>query len=298
MGLANPTFLKHTTGMQVQHQPVTTRLSLQPAAGEVVQVIARAEYFSGQIDPKVFRTRNPQYPQLSSNPTVLEPEQSRYVFIGKFGAVVFWNCTGELAREILQAVSEVPGTERRIEAVSDQIVINIGREKDSMTFNEVQLNELTMEKLKLISLALGQSVALDHIEQDVSGVLRTFEPVVEALRRTGRLTLSPPEVLRAIGFSFDVRSAVLASLTLFDSPPETWESESLARLDTQLYDYFDLEERIAAINQKLAYLNDLHTMLMDILHQRNSTRLEWIIILLILVEVVFSMSKDIFAWLH
>ena len=33
----------------------------------------------------------------------------------------------------------------------------------------------------------------------------------------------------------EVRAAVLDNLTLFDDPPETWESESLAHLDSALY---------------------------------------------------------------
>jgi uncharacterized Rmd1/YagE family protein len=277
--------------MPVTH-PLSSRLSLQPRDGEKFRVNARAEYFAGQIDTKLFRVRHPQYQPLLTNPLVLEPERQRYVFISKFGAVVFWNCTPELTSEILDAMKALPGTIDRVESVADEMVINIGSEVDAVTFNEVDLRELTLEKLKIISLAFGQSVALDHIEQEVSRVLQRFDPVVEALRLHGKLILSPQEVLRAIGFSFDVRSAVLANLTLFDSPPETWESEALARLDTQLYDYFDIEERVSAINQKLAYMNDLHTMLMDMLHQRNSARLEWIIIILICVEVVFSFGKE------
>lgn len=273
-------------------RPPSVRLSLQPAEGEAIQVTIRAEYYEGQLDTKLFRAQHPQYQPLSSNPLILEPERQRYVFISRFGAMVFWNCTDEIVREILDACGRLPGSLQRIEQVVDEMTIHIGSGSDTVTFNEVDLRELTLEKMKIISLAFGQSVALDHLELEVARVLKRYEPVVAELHKSGQLILSPKEVMQMIGFSYEVRSAVLANLTLFDSPPETWESEVLAHLDSQLYDYFDLEERVSAINQKLRYLNDLQTMMMDILHQRNSERLEWIVIILIFFEIAFSLAQE------
>jgi uncharacterized Rmd1/YagE family protein len=86
---------------------------------------------------------------------------------------------------------------------------------------------------------------------------------------------------------------VLENLTLFDDPPESWESESLAHLDSALFDQFDLEERINAINQKLVYLKDAGSTLMEVLTNRKSVRLEWIVIVLIAIEVVFFLWKEL-----
>ena len=146
---------------------------------------------------------------------------------------------------------------------------------------------------------LGQSVALDRFELEVTRALGQFHPVMGTLRRRGRLALSEAEVLRAVGFALEVRAAVLANLTLFDDPPETWESESLAHLDSELYDQFDLEERLSAINQKLTFLTDMNLTLTTLLANRKSHRLEWIVIILILVEIVlFMFESDWSRWLH
>jgi uncharacterized Rmd1/YagE family protein len=83
---------------------------------------------------------------------------------------------------------------------------------------------------------------------------------------------------------------VLANLTLFDRPPEAWESEAIERLDNLLYDHFDLEERVSAITQKLAFLNDLNDTFLEVLNHRKSVRLEWIVVILILVEVVMGLT--------
>ena len=95
----------------------------------------------------------------------------------------------------------------------------------------------------------------------------------------------------------EVRAAVLDNLTLFDDPPETWESESLAHLDSALYDQFDLEERLGAIKEKLAYLHDTGATFLGLLDTRKNHRLEWIIILLILVEILLFLGKDLLPYL-
>jgi uncharacterized Rmd1/YagE family protein len=222
-----------------------------------------------------------------TDPLILEPARGSYTVLTKFGAVIFWDCPEELRSEILQELAALPGVADRNPAIGDELDVVVGSNETKVTFNEVWLRELTLEKIKIISVVLGQSVALERFENEVSEALEKFGPVVTALQRKGRLRLSQREVLKAIGFALTVRSAVLANLTLFDDPPETWESEVLAHLDGLLYDQFDLEERLSAINQKLNYLTDLHSLLMDILSNRKSQRLEWIIILLIFIEIVF-----------
>lgn len=252
----------------------------------VYQVTVRADYYEGQIDLKQFRVRFPHYPVLSSNPLVLEPEKHSYVILARFGAVVFWDCSDEVIQDMHAEIQSLPSVLNRNDAVRDLLTVHIGKDQDTVTFNEVWLRELTLEKLKIIALVLGQSVALDRFENEVTLALDRFHPVMEALRKKGKLTLSEIEVLRAVGFALQVRAAVLANLTLFDDPPETWESETLAYLDSQLYDQFDLEERLSAINQKLIFLTDMNSTLTTLLSNRKSHRLEWIVIILIFVEIV------------
>ena len=89
------------------------------------------------------------------------------------------------------------------------------------------------------------------------------------------------------------RAAVLANLTLFEPPPETWESEALARRDRLLYDHFDLAERLDAVNKKVDFLGGLNSTLLEVLSVRKSPRLEWIVIILILVELTIFLGADV-----
>ncbi|MBP1626525.1 MAG: hypothetical protein H6Q00_1000 [Holophagaceae bacterium] len=273
--------------------PPRTHLLLSD--GESRDFMLQADYFDGQIDLKAFCAAHPHHPIIRTNPLVLEPQKGSFVFLSRFGGIVFWNCPDPLVRQIHEELRCLPMHHMLEEQARDFLTVKVGALEDSVGFSEVRLREFTLEKLGIVSLALAQSVALDHFEDAVSRVMARFQPVVATLARDGRLTLSHREVLRIVGFAMEVRAAVLNSLTLFDDPPETWESEALAHLDSALFDQFDLDERLSAIREKLAYLQDAGATLLGLLDTRKGRRLEWAVILLILAEIVLFIWKDLLA---
>jgi len=271
----------------------TSRVLLQLPEGEERSFTLVADYFVGHMDLKSYRTVHPDHPMVGANPLVLEPTPGSFVFLSRFGAVVFWNCPEALVQQIHEEFKTLPGLNRLEERARDTLKVRVGTPEDFVGFSEVHIRMLTLEKLRIVSLALAQSVALDHFENSVSQAMARFQPVVRALSHDGKLLLPHREVLRIIGFALEVRAAVLDSLTLFDDPPETWESEPLANLDSALFGQFDLADRLGAIREKLAYLHDAGATLLGLLDTRKSRKLEWIIILLIFGELAFFLSKEL-----
>ena len=264
-----------------------------PPEGAVREIRVHAAYFEGKIDLAQFRARHPEYPVLALDPLVITPVRDRYVVLTKFGSVVFWNCEPGEIESLEREIAELPGALDRNPQLSDDLLVRVPHETDFVTFKEIRLRQLTLDQVKIISRALGQSVALERFENEVQAALARSEPVVQALRAHGELMQTQREILQTIGFALDVRAAVLANLTLFDSPPEAWESEAVAHVDSQLWDYFDLDERLSAINQKVSYLADLNDTLTDLLNNRKSQRLEWIIIALIFLEIVLFVLAEL-----
>ena len=125
----------------------------------------------------------------------------------------------------------------------------------------------------------------------VSKALANVSPVVQDLRQQGAQRRSEKETLKTIGFTLNIRETVLTKVSLFDAPPETWSSERLARLHSQLYEYFDIRGRWGALQAKLEFLADLNEILTDLLHTARSHRLEWIVIWLIVVEVILGLYE-------
>jgi uncharacterized Rmd1/YagE family protein len=64
-------------------------------------------------------------------------------------------------------------------------------------------------------------------------------------------------------------------------------------LVARLYRYFDLDERLGAIKEKVNYLTDLNSTLLNLLSNRKSRNLEWIVIALIALEIVIFVYMEL-----
>ena len=142
-------------------------------------------------------------------------------------------------------------------------------------------------------LNVSQSVALDYYSQTTNILLEETNYHTQILENKGRLDLSGVNLKKYIGRTLNIKNRITANLYIFDSPDETWEDENLNKLDVGLKKTFDLQARFRTILEGLAIVKENLELFKDILQYRNSTRLEWVIIILILVEVVNLLAERI-----
>ena len=254
----------------------TARLELQTA------------YFGSQVDLDLLQSRYQPSQVLGIDPLILKIPENGHIAVFRFGAVVFWHSSPATHIQTLEKIQQLPGMTPAVREVQDTVVVLVGQPEERVTFRDIWLQDLTLEHIKLISTTLGQSVALRQCEMSVTQALKNTTPIVQALEARGALMPSAKNILKTVGFTLAVREAILAKLSLFDDPAETWQSERLSRLHNLLYDHFDIKKRVAALQEKVTFLSDLNLTLMTLLQTRTSHRLEWIVILLIVIEVIFS----------
>lgn len=271
--------------------------SLTPLESSIPRLSVRAIHFESPIDLDVLQGHYPSSQVLSADPLVLGLPGHAHVVVLRFGTVVFWNCNGFQSAKVLERIQQVMKVPPPNCEVRESAVVLLDQAEERANFKDIWLKSLTLEHIRVISESVGQSVALKHCEVAVSKALKNTTPIVQALQRRGALISSEKSILKTVGFTLAVRDAILAKLSLFDDPAETWQSERLSRLHNLLGEHFDIKKRLSALNEKLTFLSDLNTMLMSLLHNRTSHRLEWVVILLIVTEVIFS-SYHFFSTLH
>lgn len=91
-----------------------------------------------------------------------------------------------------------------------------------------------------------------------------------------------------------MKNRIAQNLYIFDSPPETWDDENLNKIYNDLKRTFDLQERFRNIEEGLTIVKDNLELFRDLLQYRNSYRLELVVIILILVEVLNIFLQKIF----
>jgi required for meiotic nuclear division protein 1 len=214
----------------------------------------------------------------------INPEQYAYVF--KYGAVCFLNLSKEAIEDVLNQIR--PFCKNLFsEFFADEFIVETGAKELRVSFNKIEIPSTTVvDVLRLVMLNVSQSVALDFYEDQTNRLLKETNNYTQGLAKRGQLGISGKKLKQYIGRTFLLRNKIAENIYVFDSPPETWENESLNKIDVDLKRTFDLQVRVRVIHEGLNIIRDNLELFRSLLQYRNSTILEWVIIILILVEVI------------
>ncbi|RYY93178.1 MAG: RMD1 family protein [Chitinophagaceae bacterium] len=210
---------------------------------------------------------------------------SQLLYVFKYGVVCLLNYNAAAATGVLQAISP-HGKNPHAEPLVDDFIIETDAAENKIGNNKIEVVRTDMDVLRLVMLNVSQSVALDYFEDQASRLLRETNRHTKHLEQKGRLFISGRKLQQYIAHTLMLRNNIVENLYIFDSPPETWEDEGLSRVDLGMRKVFDLQERFRNISESLAIVKDNLELFRDILKYRHSNTLEWIVIILIAVEVV------------
>lgn len=127
---------------------------------------------------------------------------------------------------------------------------------------------------------------------------RYFEKTrhIPTLLSQGRtLAIDREVILRRTGELLELRAQLNHYSELTDSSPDLfWDTRhdlSLELYYDQIGRVLDVGSRIRTLNQRMDYAQEISGILRQYLSEKHSTKLEWIIILLITVEVMFGLRE-------
>lgn len=147
--------------------------------------------------------------------------------------------------------------------------------------------ETTLHKYTF-SNALSQSVNLAISEAYLERFIDLLEPETQKLRDGGKSRLKKKEINMKLGEVFQLRHEVNLESGYLDDPDIYWEREELEGLYRQMISYLSMPKRIKVLNERLNYCSEILQLLNSQLNDAHHVRLEWIIIILIMIEVVFE----------
>ncbi len=214
-----------------------------------------------------------------------EVKPHAYVYVFLHGMVSFFNLTeDEIAIEIKKLKPHC--TTYFSEKISEEFSIIIEPSVQEVEFNLVKLPSLDSEMIRLVMLNTSQSVALNRYSEITESLLQETNIHTKYLENKGKLDISGNKLKRFIGKTLNIKNGILENLYIFDSPNVTWEDENLNKLNSALKQTFDLKDRYTQIQERINIIKENLELFKDIMDHQESSKLEWIIIILILVEVV------------
>jgi uncharacterized Rmd1/YagE family protein len=146
-------------------------------------------------------------------------------------------------------------------------------------------DDSTLVKLAL-SHAFAQSTKLISLEDSAQKVITDNAYIVKDLAKTGKVGLNRRELAQLRGTLFETTSNISLNYSLLDTPEFFWDYPELEESYQRLAKYLDLQPRIEILTKKLSTIQSLLSMLAEEQNHKHSAFLEWIIIVLIAIDIL------------
>ncbi|KAB8257076.1 hypothetical protein BDV32DRAFT_128124 [Aspergillus pseudonomiae] len=251
-----------------------------------------------------------------SNPatTDLAPNEVGDIFVFPSGTVVAWSLpegfTSFLATRTLLPAAERPHLDN-LETEDLEYVEDSQRDSSSIKGDTIILGtkpssngaspQLDRQPVDTVltkvafSSGLARSTKLAVLETLLSNYFESTRSIPTLLSQGSRLPFTRDFILRKTGQLLSVRAQLNLYSELTDSLPDLfWDSRHELGLEgyyEQVGRALDVGIRIKLLNEKMDYAQEIASVLRERLSETHGLRLEWIIILLIAVEVCFEVLR-------
>jgi len=216
----------------------------------------------------------------------------RDIFYFSYGVVIFWGVSEEEEKQLVDALKNFEkGSLPKFEV--DEFSFSYG-DKMKIEDDKIILQKKDVLTKLAISYAIGQSVKLTVFEEVIHRTIEHSTHIPKDLAEKGKITLSRKETSRKMGELYLERNYINLHSEILDTPELFWEHADLEPIYRKMAHYLDITKRVDLLNRRLALLHELFEILSDGLNHQHSSRLEWTIIILIIIEVMLALMRDLF----
>jgi required for meiotic nuclear division protein 1 len=214
-----------------------------------------------------------------------------HVVLSPFGVLTL---IAEDKKAILEALSLLNISLDVENVITQDYPIRINPDLENLfevTNEAILLREVSTLSLNVIALAVSQSVGLEHYEKRLDTLFSQSRRIVESIHtfsftRRGHLM----QFAKRLALT---RHDMVSNLLLLDKPNILWDDEEAEALYTRMAFVLELYDRHEIALSKLSQIKEDVMLVMDIINHKKSEFLEWIIILLIGVEIVMGLIEFI-----
>ncbi|KAL4433278.1 hypothetical protein ABPG77_003326 [Micractinium sp. CCAP 211/92] len=294
---------------------------LPEAASAFEQVFkADAHYVGSKIDIYALKARSEfsgHYKKVHKGAVVLAlsgrhiSEQSEtegmpldpaYMVAFNYGSVVFFNAGPKLRQRLLAVVREVasepvsserPYVEEYCLTLSPQLPT-----WSSCLPDNIKLQCLDLKNMQVISQVLAQSVAMDFYSSHVERTLETFCNMNLEMQETQNISKINKQasrvLLQLVAENNIVMTDIINKLGVHERFDIAWKHVNYGKIWDFLRSELEMDGRFKTLESKLNLIQDNLKYFLEILQNRKSDTLEWIIIVLIAMEICLSLY-DLFC---
>ncbi|XP_018408956.1 PREDICTED: required for meiotic nuclear division protein 1 homolog [Nanorana parkeri] len=250
----------------------------------------------------------PSLPRDASNVLLVgvtntsKEHDSGVIYFFREGAVVFWNVDEKNMKDVMKILERheiQPYEVALVHWENEEINYSFREGHSKLVKGEIVLNsqlekdEIILEKFAF-SNALCLSVKLAMWESTLDTFVESIQSIPEMLKARKKIKLSHGDVMQKIGELFALRHRINLSSDLLLTPDFYWDRENLEHLYDKTCQFLSINRRVKVINEKLQHCTELTDLMRNHLNEKHALRLEWMIVILITIEVLFELGRVIF----
>ena len=283
----------------------------------------RPDPLKTDLYPQVLHVQTPNF--VSQDPETGEKREQGIgdVFVFPSGSVVTWNVPehigNNIVTRIIRPAAENPhqvevedfeyledGSRDSSVIVGDTIVLgtkptNDHQQQDTTDTDSPPRHETDTILAKIAySSALARSTKLAVLEEALAHYFQSTRQIPTTLSAGSPLRFTRQFILRKTGELLSIRAQLNLYSELTDSLPDLfWDSPHNLGLESyyeSLGKALDVGVRIKVLNEKMDYASEIAAVLRERLSEKHSTGLEWLIIGLITIEVLFGIFEISELW--
>jgi uncharacterized Rmd1/YagE family protein len=252
---------------------------------------ARALLLGDRIETAAFERSD----VIATAPLAFRVGASGFAVLFRYGCVVLIGLSPIEEDEVLRGIlPRVIGPAAKFEDEAATIEISPDRDDQVELGGPISVKDLSPARLLVIADVLAKNIGLVRDEREVNKVLERIEPFASRLATTGRAPFNRRNMLRLIGQTLLVHHRMSGRVAIEEKPDVLWDRADLERLYARLEDEYELKERATALRHKLDVIEETTRALTDIIDTERSARLEILIAVLIVVEIMIAFYDLLF----
>jgi uncharacterized Rmd1/YagE family protein len=232
-----------------------------------------------------------KYMRLADDGGEIDIGKKNDLFIFDYGVIIMWGYTVKEEQAFLDDLARFESEKLSAEDIQvEEFNYYITKLYQPRIYNDfITLRDDSNYMLKLSILhALAQSVKILLFEELVDNTIEDTQDIPQQIAHTGKVQMSRDEIMKLIGELFILRININLHGSVLDLPELMWAEPHLEPIYQAMRGYLEINQRVELLNQRLEVISDLLQMLKEQLGHLHEENLEFIVVVLVAVEVLVS----------
>lgn len=253
------------------------------------EVVVGTVLLGRSIDTRALRERD----FVAKGPLTFKGEGQEVWMVFRYGVVVFFNVSSERREEVIKNLLTLvrePFADRRV--LEEVVCIEEGS-PDSVKSGRLYLKSEGIKRLQVVSIAFARSAVLDFYEQGITKRLELLMPIADQLKAGVVKFGAYRQLMRLFGEGLHNQYAMAGHVEVVDSPDLVWNSKELQGLFQLLETDYELKERADNLERKMQLITQTAESVYHLGGLNRTIRVEWYIVILIVVEIVIMIFEKL-----